>query len=497
MRTLIALLALLVLPAPSLACPADCDADGTVVISELVLAVQVALGAAGMERCAAADLDGDQQVGIDELVAAIEVALNGNCTPEDCGNGSAEGAEECDDGNRNDGDGCGATCTLEPGGDPCAGVAEVPGPAAVRLVTDAVVRPVHVAAPPLDPHVLFIVEQAGRIRMLRDGALLAEPFLDIDPRVSCCGERGLFSVAFHPDYERNGWFYVDYTDNAGDTVIARYTVSDDPARADPDSERILLTIAQPRPNHNGGQLAFGPDGRLYIGMGDGGGSDDPSENGQNDETLLGKLLRLDVEIDEPPYYRVPADNPRAEAGDPLGLIWAKGLRNPWRFSFDRATGDLFIADVGQDAREEINVRPAGSPGGENYGWDIFEGFACHEPDPALECPDQVAPFTPPVLDYPRADGCSITGGFVYRGCTLPDLRGQYFFSDYCAAFLRSFVLQDGVVADLQDRTDALQPGGRLLRTVSSFGEDARGELYIADLGGAVYRLDPSAPAAQR
>ncbi|MFN8644656.1 MAG: PQQ-dependent sugar dehydrogenase [Candidatus Binatia bacterium] len=498
-RILVLLAALL--PLPALACPGDCDGDGTVAIDELVLAVQVALGSAGPDRCAAADRDGDGAIAIQELIAAVNAALSGCVEPTptatpgpvDCGDGTADRDEECDDGNRVAGDGCDAACQLEPGGDPCAGVASAPGAEpATELVTDAVALPVFVGAPPLDPHRVFVVEQAGRIRVIRDGVLLDAPFLDIQERVGCCGERGLLSVAFHPDYERNGRFFVDYTDTDGDTVVARFRVSADPDLADRDSEQILLTIDQPFSNHNGGQLAFAPDGTLFVGMGDGGSQHDPNGNGQNDGVLLAKLLRLDVDVDDPPYYRVPADNPRAAEGAPLGLIWAKGLRNPWRFSFDRRTGDLYIADVGQNAREEIDVLPAGSRGGSNFGWDIFEGNACHEPPPgSQQCPDQVAPFTPPVLDYGRRDGQSITGGFVYRGCALPDLHGQYFFSDYATAFVRSFALRDGVVTDLRDRTASLAPGGGFtISSVSSFGEDARGELYIADYGGEIYRVVP-------
>jgi cysteine-rich repeat protein len=506
MIRIVVLLALL-MPFPALACPGDCDGDGTVAINELVLAVQVALGSAGADRCGAADLNGDGAVTIQELIAAVNVALSGCGAPTptatpgpvNCGDGTADPDEECDDVNRTAGDGCDAACQLEPGGNPCAGVPTFAGAAlATELHTDAMALPVHLAAPRLDPHRLFVVEQAGRIRIIEHGTLLDTPFLDIQDRVGCCGERGLLSVAFHPDYERNGRFFVDYTNRAGDTVIARYTVGSDPDVAERDSERILLTIAQPFANHNGGQLAFAPDGTLFVGMGDGGSAADPLGSGQDDGTLLGKLLRLDVDVDEAAaaasgrWYAVPPDNPRAAEGAPLGLIWAKGLRNPWRFSFDRLTGDLFIGDVGQNRREEIDVLPADSPGGANFGWDIFEGNTCHEPAPANACPAQVAPFTPPALDYPRRDGCSVTGGFVYRGCALPALRGQYFFSDFCTSFVRTFAWRDGAVADLADRTAALAPGdGFTISSVASFGEDARGELYIADRGGEIYRIVPA------
>jgi glucose/arabinose dehydrogenase len=367
------------------------------------------------------------------------------------------------------------------------------------LITGALEMPVDITAPRLDPRRLFVIEQRGRIRIIKDGALIEDAFLDIDDRVSCCGERGLLGLDFHPDFETNGRFFVDYTNNNGDTVVARYRVGADPDRADRDSEIPLFTIAQPFSNHNGGQVAFGPDGYLYVGMGDGGGGGDPRENAQNDDTLLGKLLRVDVDVEERPYYRVPPDNPHPERGDRLGLIWSKGWRNPWRFSFDRVTNDLYIADVGQGDIEEIDVQPAGSRGGENYGWDIFEGSACFEPDPFPTCPDPPDGLVFPVLEYPHSAGrCSVTGGFVYRGCALPDLAGHYFFADYCTRFLQSFMLVDGVITGVQDRADALAPGGDLsIDNVSSFGEDARGELFIADYDGEIYQVVPAGAPVSR
>jgi cysteine-rich repeat protein len=503
----LALLALVAVHAnPTVACNGDCDGNGTVRIEELILAVQITLDGSGVDRCPAADLDANGAITVSEIVAAVDVALSG-CAPEptptatatpdpgllDCGDGTLNGSEECDDGNTAGGDGCSATCQLEPGGNPCAGVPASAGVAAASvLVTDAVKNPVHVTAPRLDPRRLFIVEQEGRIRIVKDGTLLDDPFLAIEGRIRDGGEQGLLGLAFHPDFETNGRFFVDYTDNNGDTVIARYQVSADPERADPDSEKILLIIDQPYSNHNGGQVAFGPDGYLYIGMGDGGSAGDPQENAQDDGTLLGKLLRADVDVDDAPYYRVPADNPHAERGDRLGLIWAKGLRNPWRFSFDRATGDLYIADVGQGDIEEIDFQPADSRGNENYGWDIFEGSECFEPDPLPTCPDPPDGLVFPVLQYPHTGGrCSVTGGYVYQGCALPDLRGEYFFADYCTPFLQSFRLVNEAVTGLQDRTAALAPGGgRQIDNVSSFGEDARGEIYIADYDGEVYKIVP-------
>jgi cysteine-rich repeat protein len=416
-------------------------------------------------------------------------------SPSVCGNGTLEGSEECDDGDAMSGDGCSATCQLEDTSALCAGVPTVAGTAldAVRVAT-GLSMPTHITAPPLDPSRVFIVEQPGRIRLLKNGVLQPTPFLDIDPLVSCCGERGLLSLAFHPDYESNGRFFVNYTDNAGSTTIARYQVSGNPDLADAGSARILLTVTQPFGNHNGGQLAFGPDGYLYCGMGDGGGGGDPLEAGQDDTTVLGKLLRIDVDVETPPYHAVPPSNPNAGAGLPLGLVWAKGLRNPWRFSFDRATGDLYIADVGQSAVEEVDYQPAASTGGENYGWDIFEGSQCYEPLPLFPtCPSPPTGYTMPVLEYGHVFfACSITGGFVYQGCRLPDLRGTYFYADLCADFIRTFQgVSGGMAQNLADRTADLAPGGGVtIDTITSFGEDARGELYIADYTGEIFMVVP-------
>jgi cysteine-rich repeat protein len=416
-----------------------------------------------------------------------------------CGNGSAEAPEECDDGNTAPGDGCSPTCQLEDTSALCAGVPTTVGTGldGVR-VAQGLTRPVFVTAPRLDPNRLFIVEQDGLVRILDDGALRATPFLDLVDEAACCGERGLLSLAFHPDYESNGRFFVNYTNNAGDTVVARYQVSADPNVADEGTATVLLTVDQEAANHNGGQLQFGPDGYLYIGIGDGGGGGDPNERAQDPTFLLGKLLRIDVNA---PTYVVPPSNPFADGGatPPRDEIWALGLRNPWRFSFDRGTGDLYIADVGQAMREEVDVQPAASTGGENYGWDVFEGDRCFEPTPpATSCPNPPTGFTAPVLVYDHGQGCSITGGYVYRGCAMPDLHGTYFYSDICTPFVRTFRgVSGGIAQDQQNRTADVAPGGGLaIGGVSSFGEDARGELYIVDYGGGaagqgeVYRVVP-------
>jgi len=412
-----------------------------------------------------------------------------------CGNGVAEGTEECDDGNNVNGDGCSAICEVDDISALCAGVPTVTGTNldSVR-VASGLLSPVHITAASLDPNRLFVIEQLGRIRIVKNGALLPTPFLDIEGKVDSNGnEQGLLGLAFHPDFESNNRFFVNYTNANGDTVVARYEIGGNPDEADLSSEKILLTISQPFGNHNGGQVAFGPDGFLYVGMGDGGSAGDPQENGQRDDTLLGKLLRLDVDVDIQPYYAVPPSNPNAGAGDPLGLIWAKGLRNPWRFSFDRATGDLYIGDVGQNQWEEVDFQPGTSTGGENYGWDVFEGDEhCFDPQPLFtDCPEPPTGFTMPIVEYSHGEGCSVTGGFVYRGCRMPGLHGTYFYSDFCSEFIRTFTVVGGAPQNQTDRTADLAPGGGLsIDAVTSFGEDARGELYIADRGGEIFKIVP-------
>jgi glucose/arabinose dehydrogenase len=342
---------------------------------------------------------------------------------------------------------------------------------------------------------LFLVEQPGRIRVLHNGNLFATPFLDIVPLVSSGGERGLLSVAFHPNYGTPGapgaeLLWVNYTDRNGDTVIARYTVSrDNPNVADPASARILLTIMQPFANHNGGQLQFGPvEGvaqkrYLYIGMGDGGSGGDPMNNAQSDTTLLGKMLRLDPSTaarPDPPFYRIPPDNPQATAGLPLGTVWAKGLRNPWRFSFDARMGDLYIADVGQSQWEEVHMTPGGTPGGLNYGWRILEGQECFQPP--SNCDRDGLDL--PVFAYAQTANpprCAIIGGYVYRGARLPAFTGTYFYADLCSGEI--FGLQE----TSPDRWDNM-----LLHTASfrplTFGEDVHHELYIGGDDGSVYQI---------
>ncbi len=326
---------------------------------------------------------------------------------------------------------------------------------------------------------LFVVQQNGVIRIIQDGVVVEEPFLNIRDRVGAeANEQGLLSVAFHPNYAQNGYFYVNYTNLEFNTTIARFQVnSENPNLADPASEQILLTIGQPYPNHNGGLVAFGPDGYLYVGMGDGGSQGDPQGNGQDPGTLLGAVLRLDVDVANAPYG-IPANNPFVNDGRARGEVWAVGVRNPWRFSFDRESGDFFLADVGQNQWEEINFRPAGSQGGENYGWNFMEGTHCYQP---TNC--DTAGLELPIFEYDHSFGCSVTGGYVYRGTQFPELQGNYFLGDYCTGFIwRLFPQADGT----WDAAQVLASG--LL--ISSFGEDAQGELYVLDHNGGVYQIRP-------
>jgi glucose/arabinose dehydrogenase len=324
---------------------------------------------------------------------------------------------------------------------------------------------------------LFILEQGGLIRILKDGALLPTPFLDLTQKVDCCGEKGLLGLVFHPNYLQNGFFYVDYTEKTGNqlfTVIARYSVSaNDPNQADPNTEMRMLHIKQPFQNHKGGQLAFGPDGYLYIGMGDGGSEGDPDGNGQSLQTLLGKILRIDVDHDEP--YAVPSDNPYVNGGG-LWEIWASGLRNPWRFSFDRLNGDLYIGDVGQDAWEEINWLRADSSGGVNFGWSFFEGT-----HPYRGSPPAAIKFVMPVAEYSHDFGNAVIGGYVYRGIDLPAWQGVYLYGDYGSGRVWGLLhLKDGS----WQNAEMFQTG----RQISSFGVDENGEIYLVDNAGSILML---------
>ncbi len=343
---------------------------------------------------------------------------------------------------------------------PAAGARQQPRALAFRPVVSGLAAPVYVTAPPSEPGRLYIVEKAGRILVRERGGL--RTFLDIRSLVGSSGiEQGLFSVAFHPGYPREPRLYVDYTDRNGDTRVVEYR--SDGSRALPETARQLLFVDQPYANHNGGQLQFGPDGHLYVGMGDGGSGGDPENRAQNLSSLLGKLLRIDVDR--------PGAGPQ---------IVGYGLRNPWRFSFDRSTGDLYIADVGQSAWEEIDFERRGNTGLKNFGWDVYEGRASFEDKRRNPRGRLVWPITV----YGHTGGnCSVTGGYVYRGSSVPAARGRYFYGDFCSGTIWSLRVVGGKATDV--RREPLK-----VASLSSFGEDARGELYAVSLGGTVYRLEP-------
>ena len=364
----------------------------------------------------------------------------------------------------------------------CAAGAPVAGIPALtaRLVASGLRNPLDLQAAASDRERLYVVEQGGRIRVIRNGQLQPTPFLDVSERISSGGERGLLGLAFHPQFATNRRFFVNYTDPRGDTHVAEFRASSADA-ADPASERVLLTEAQPFANHNGGGLAFDNTGRLLIALGDGGSGGDPLGNGQKLDTFLGKILRIDVDAGTP--YAVPADNPfRATAGA-APEIWAYGLRNPFRIAVDRPSGDLYIGDVGQNRVEEIDVGLASRRGGENYGWNVTEGSQCYSPSSGCNRTG----LTPPVYEYTHSEGCSVTGGVVYRGCRVPDLAGTYFFGDYCTGLVRSFRLASGQATDVRDWTAGL----RGINSPSAFGLDADGEVYVVDYDGEVYRLEPA------
>jgi glucose/arabinose dehydrogenase len=366
-----------------------------------------------------------------------------------------------------------------------AGEADMPpvgdGQGGVRLVEiGSFEAPVFVAQPPRERRDLYVVEQGGRVILVDDGEVASEPFLDISGDVTAGGEQGLLSIAFAPDYEQSGRFYVDFTDTEGDTRVQEFRRSEsDPRVADPESRRELLFVDQPFPNHNGGLLLFGPDGKLYIGLGDGGDAGDPMRNGQDLGTLLGKILRIDPLPSGDRPYGIPESNPFVDQPDARPEIYAYGLRNPWRFSFDRVGGALSIGDVGQDAIEEIDLVTRREAAGANFGWSAFEG---DEPFNS----DQRAPgAVPPVLTYPlEGANCAVTGGYVVRDESLRSLYGRYLYGDFCAGELRSFVPRPGEDAE-DDR-----PLGLEVPQLSSFAEDDRGRIYATSLEGPVYRLAP-------
>ncbi len=352
---------------------------------------------------------------------------------------------------------------------------------ATETVATGLSSPLYLTAPAGDAR-QFVVEQRGRILVLENGNLLPVPFLDISGKITSGGERGLLSMAFHPRYATNGFFYVNFTDLNGDTRVERYRVSGNRNAADPNSAKLIITIAQPFANHNGGLVMFGPDGMLYIGMGDGGSGGDPQGHGQNLQSLLGKILRLNVDSADP--YGIPQDNPYTGGGG-RPEIWASGMRNPWRFSFDRVGNSLYVADVGQNMWEEVSAVST-ETAGLNYGWNAAEGNHCFA---SPTC--NLSGFVRPVLEYGRNQGCSVTGGFVYRGNRMPALAGTYFYSDYCSGWLRSFRLINGVATE--QREWAVGDLGNVL----SFGEDSAGELYVLSTDGRVYRLVPASTTRSR
>jgi glucose/arabinose dehydrogenase len=354
-----------------------------------------------------------------------------------------------------------------------ASVGRLPDPGSFRwvLVADGLQSPLDLQH--AGDERLFVAEQRGVIRVMEEGALQAEPFLDIQDIVNDGGsEQGLLGLAFHPDFVENGRFFVNYTDSSSHTVVARMQASSEALKVDPNSLQVIIRFEQPFANHNGGGLAFGPDGYLYIGTGDGGSANDPMGNGQNLNTLLGKLLRLDVDSSEP--YTIPPDNPFANGGG-LPEIWAYGLRNPWRFVFDRLTGDLYTGDVGQNKWEEVNFQPAQALGGANYGWSLREG--------AHPFTSEITEgLTDPIAEYSHSQGCSVTGGVVVRQASLPEWDGVYLYGDYCS----------GAVWGLLHQPDGSWENAVLFDTnfsISSFGEDVNARVYLVDHEGAVYRLE--------
>ena len=348
----------------------------------------------------------------------------------------------------------------------------IPPPAEVahvklQTVATGLHRPVSIAFEPGNAKKIYVVERGGRIRTVEKGVVAEKPFLDFSSRVTLDHpERGLLGLAFHPDFAKNGRFYLDFTDTKGDTAVVELSVVD--GKIDPKSERRVLSQKQPYKNHNGGNLTFGPDGLLWIGLGDGGSGGDPHGNGQNDTTLLGKMIRVDV-----------------NRSDAKPEIFAKGLRNPWRFSFDRKTHDLWIADVGQDLWEEVDA-VSSSAAGLNFGWNRMEGAHCFSPESGCDRTGLVLPL----VEYGHAEGCSISGGYVYRGTALPQLDGLYFYADFCTAIVRSVRWKGGATAaDSWEWRPVLDPDEQLGK-IASFGEDPDGELYLVSLDGTIWKLVP-------
>jgi len=358
-----------------------------------------------------------------------------------------------------------------------------PNPDNVQLtpVASGLNRPLYLTHAGDGTNRLFILEQGGVIHIWQNGSVLPTPFLDVtdlltwDVNTGGYTERGLLGLAFHPNYAENGRFFVNYSDKDGGSVVAEYTVSADPNIADATSGQIIFTQSQPYPNHNGGHMDFGPDGYLYFSLGDGGSANDPLDTGQNPSDLLGSILRIDVDSGFP--FTIPSTNPFVGTDVGADAIWNYGLRNVWRFSFDRATGDMYMGDVGQNQWEEINFQPAFSFGGENYGWNAFEASTVFAGNPSGEVVE-------PIAEYDHSQGCSITGGYVYRGESIPDLQAAYLYGDWCSGLIWS-AYRD---ADMNWQSQVFMSTPY---RVSSFGEDEAGELYLIDYSGDILRFDPS------
>ena len=374
------------------------------------------------------------------------------------------------------------------------------------LIADGYKKPVFITSYPNNAKLLYIVEQAGLIKLINDGKKLSRPFFDINKRVVNPNrpgdERGLLGFAFHPNHTNNGKFYINYMDNDGNTIISEFSTNSE-LRANHKSERIILKLKQPYGNHNGGDIQFGPDGYLYISIGDGGKAGDPLNAGQDLSSLFGKIIRIDIE--QKPYG-IPKSNPFFGQKGKREEIWAWGLRNVWRFSFDKQTGDKYLADVGQNKWEEVNFEPASSKGGLNYGWRIMEANHCY--DPKENCPTEG--LIKPIIEYPNdanhpafafriieelsfsetdVEGCSVTGGYVYRGQKIKSMQGQYIFGDYCSGNIWTLKVVNGKAINFKNRTEEINIGGGEFTTyISSFGQDSDGEIYIIDYNGGIYKL---------
>lgn len=370
-----------------------------------------------------------------------------------------------------------------------------------ELVSDGFKKPVFVISYPTDASILYVVEQAGKIIVLDSGQKKSEPFFNINKRVvnpfRPGDERGLLGFAFHPDYENNKKFYINYIDNDGHTIVSEF-IAQSKYKADHNSERVLLKLEQPYGNHNGGHIEFGKDGYLYIAIGDGGAAGDPLDSGQDLTSLFGKVIRIDINGSP---YSIPKSNPFYGIKNAREEIWAWGLRNVWRFSFDKKTGDIYYGDVGQNKWEEVNFEPASSSGGNNYGWRQMEASYCFEPKENCKRDGMVLP----IIEYPNdayhpafalgrknqlnVEGCSVTGGYVYRGKKLKGFEGVYFFGDYCSGNIWSFKVIDGKANEFKNRTEEINiADGEFTNYISSFGQDADGEIYIVDYNGAVYKI---------